>query len=62
VAADPRLGRPEEVAAVVLFLASDETTYVTGAEFVVDIGHAAGPWRPNSAARHEELRAAQPER
>ena len=33
-----RLGRPEEVASVALFLASAESSYVTGADIVVDGG------------------------
>jgi NAD(P)-dependent dehydrogenase (short-subunit alcohol dehydrogenase family) len=35
-----RLGRPEEVAAAALFLAGDESSFVTGAELCVDGGMA----------------------
>ncbi|TNE35831.1 MAG: glucose 1-dehydrogenase [Alphaproteobacteria bacterium] len=36
-----RLGQPEEIAAMVLYLASDESAFVTGAEFVIDGGYTA---------------------
>jgi NAD(P)-dependent dehydrogenase (short-subunit alcohol dehydrogenase family) len=32
------VGRPEEIAAAVVFLASDESSFVAGAELVVDGG------------------------
>ena len=47
----PRVGQPEEVAAVILFLATDEASYSTGSEFVADGGWFAGmrnPMMPSS--------------
>lgn len=40
-----RIGKPEEVASLALFLASDESSYCTGSEFRADGGHLAGPYR-----------------
>lgn len=37
-----RLGKPEEVAAMFAFLASDEASYITGQCFVIDGGELAG--------------------
>jgi 3alpha(or 20beta)-hydroxysteroid dehydrogenase len=39
-----RIGRPEEVAELVAWLASDASGYCTGAEFVIDGGYLAGPF------------------
>lgn len=37
-----RLGKPEEMAAMITFLASDDASFATGGEFVVDGGYTAG--------------------
>jgi 3alpha(or 20beta)-hydroxysteroid dehydrogenase len=40
-----RMGECHEVASLAVFLASDEASYITGAQMVIDGGHLAGPWR-----------------
>jgi NAD(P)-dependent dehydrogenase (short-subunit alcohol dehydrogenase family) len=37
-----RMGTPEEIAAAVLYLASDEAAFVTGSAFIIDGGWSAG--------------------
>jgi NAD(P)-dependent dehydrogenase (short-subunit alcohol dehydrogenase family) len=43
----PRVGRPEDIASMVLFLASDESEWVTGQAMIVDGGLTVGPGGPN---------------
>lgn len=38
----PRVGMPEEIARMIAFLASDEASFSTGAEFIADGGTSAG--------------------
>lgn len=37
-----RMARPEEIAAAALYLASDESAFVTGSDFIIDGGWSAG--------------------
>ena len=38
---NPRMGKPEEIAKVALFLASDDSSFVNGAVIVADAGWAS---------------------
>ncbi|RJF93142.1 SDR family NAD(P)-dependent oxidoreductase [Sphingomonas cavernae] len=41
-----RIGEPEEIARASLFVASDDASYITGAEIAVDGGWSAGYYQP----------------
>jgi len=41
-----RCGQPEDIAKVAVFLASNESDYITGATIIVDGGASINPWAP----------------
>jgi NAD(P)-dependent dehydrogenase (short-subunit alcohol dehydrogenase family) len=47
-----RIGRPEEIAAVVAFLASSDSSYITGATLVVDGGWSVTQWSDHLGPRN----------
>jgi 3alpha(or 20beta)-hydroxysteroid dehydrogenase len=49
-----RAGKPEEVANLAAFLASDESSYSTGAEFLIDGGMLAGTLNPYVLPTYED--------
>jgi NAD(P)-dependent dehydrogenase (short-subunit alcohol dehydrogenase family) len=54
----PRAGLPEDIANAALWLASDESTFVTGHALVVDGGLSGGPLWSRVQARSKELATA----
>jgi NAD(P)-dependent dehydrogenase (short-subunit alcohol dehydrogenase family) len=58
-----RAGRPEDIAAAVTFLASEDAAFITGTHLVVDGGLTIGPrhsWDPNTPGLFESLQALAP--
>jgi 3alpha(or 20beta)-hydroxysteroid dehydrogenase len=45
-----RIGAPADVAELVVYLASDESSFVSGAEIAIDGGSGAGPFNPMRAS------------
>lgn len=49
-----RIGRPEEVAAAVAFLASEDASFITGATLPIDGGWSTFQWSPYLGPRNHE--------
>lgn len=49
----PRRGTVDEIAAMILFLASDESSFCTGGDFPVDGGHSAGTRLPTAIPKRD---------
>jgi NAD(P)-dependent dehydrogenase (short-subunit alcohol dehydrogenase family) len=49
-----RWGKPEDIAGGILFLASDDASYMTGAELLMDGGVSAGSVRPKNPMAEDE--------
>ncbi len=39
----PRIGQPSDISPIMVYLASDDSSYCTGSEFLIDGGQVAGP-------------------
>lgn len=52
----PRIGRPDDVARAVVFLASDDSAYCSGSELTVDGGITAATLRPPASGRKYGLK------
>jgi len=53
-----RAGQPEDIAAAVAFLASDDASFITGTHILIDGGMSVGPrhsWDPNTPGLFETL-------
>lgn len=46
-----RLGRPDDIASAAVYLASDESSWLSGAKLIVDGGQAMWP-KPTASQRH----------